>query len=391
MTTHFDGDPQPIRWLRAVPPETTRTAAREIADAARARAHRLVQDHPRLAARLARALSQQLRVRASEYHLTHACNIRCKGCWFFEAGMDKATKELADLDRLDDFVATQVAQRHINTALVIGGEPTLVPQRLAVFVRHMRNVTIATNGLKPLPREGFEKVSIALSVWGGGPLDDELRAIKPNGATFSGLFDEALRNYRNDPRALVLLTVSRQGVAYIEETVRKAERHGLPVQFGLYSGDSTPDAPGASDALLDEMLYVRDRYPGTVISHPAYIEALVTGRTAWGEFGYASCPSVSRDHPAHAQRRANGNPTLGLFNAYAADLQTVNFCCTSGRCDGCRDSQAISSWMLVNLHHYTASLAKLREWIELAECFWSQYSWSVYRTARTPTEEIAHA
>src|SRR2546426_7818728 len=32
-------------------------------------------------------------IRSSEYHVTNACNIRCRGCWFFTFDFDKQTKD----------------------------------------------------------------------------------------------------------------------------------------------------------------------------------------------------------------------------------------------------------------------------------------------------------
>src|SRR5256885_12349221 len=98
----------------------------------------------RLAARLAagdEALLQRFRAvrsfsrtsRASEYHITNACNLRCRGCWFFTFEFDKGTKDETRLRELKAFVEHERA-RHINAALLIGGEPTLVPDRVAAFV-----------------------------------------------------------------------------------------------------------------------------------------------------------------------------------------------------------------------------------------------------------------
>src|SRR2546430_585247 len=149
--------------------------------------------------RAVRAFSRS--VGASEYHITNACNLRCRGCWFFTFGFDGRYKEETDLARLRDFIERERA-RHINTALLIGGEPTLVPDRVMAFVESMEYVTISTNGVRPLPRAGFEHVSIGITLFGGGRLDDELRAITPTGRTFTGVFETALRNYRDDPRAI---------------------------------------------------------------------------------------------------------------------------------------------------------------------------------------------
>jgi MoaA/NifB/PqqE/SkfB family radical SAM enzyme len=344
----------------------------------------------RLATRLAggdEALLQRFRsvrsysrsIRASEYHITNACNLRCRGCWFFAFGFDKETKDETDLTKLRDFIERERA-RHINTALLIGGEPTLVPDRVMAFVERMDHVTISTNGLRPLPRSGFERVSIGVTLFGGGSLDDELRAITPTGRRFSGLFETALRNYRDDPRAIFNYAVNGSGVQHVRRTVRRIHDNGNRVTFNLYSGYDT-DAPLAharDEQLLDELLGVAAGYPETVVAHPYYLRALVTGETEFGRFGYDVCPSVSWDHPGHASRRPNGNPTLPLFNAYGSDLRTVQFCCTSGHCDGCRDSQAVQSWLLVSARQFLKSQQGLRTWVELAESYWRQFVWSPY-------------
>jgi hypothetical protein len=344
----------------------------------------------RLAARLAggdEALLRRFRavrafsrsVRASEYHITNACNLRCRGCWFFTFGFDKETEEQTDLTRLRVFIEQERA-RHINTALLIGGEPTLVPDRVMAFVEAMDNVTISTNGLRPLPWTGFESVSIGITLFGGGGLDDELRAIGPGGRKFSGLFATTLENYHGDPRAIFNYAVAGSGVEHIGDTVRRIRDNGNRVTFNLYS-EYDRDAPlgySQDQRLLDEVLQVAAHYPDAVVAHPYYLRALITGEAEFGRFGYNVCPSVSWDHPGHAARRANGNPTLPLFNAYGADLQTLQFCCTSGRCDRCRDSQAIQSWLLVSARRFLHSGVGLRTWIELAESYWSQFVWSPY-------------
>ena len=46
-------------------------------------------------------------VRACEYHVTNACNIRCKGCWFFEFGHDAHAAENKDIDAWRAFAGAQ--------------------------------------------------------------------------------------------------------------------------------------------------------------------------------------------------------------------------------------------------------------------------------------------
>ena len=338
----------------------------------------LLQDEPALERRFRRLMGFANGVRTSEYHLTNACNIRCEGCWFFEHGHDRETTEVTDLEAWDAFVRAETEERRITTALLIGGEPTLFPARIRSFVRRMKYVTVSSNGLQALPREGFENVMIGLTLFGGGPLDDKLRAIRVNGRRFDGLFERALDNYSGDSRAGFVYALTEDGIPYVEETVRRIHENGNPVTFNFYSryGVTDPAAGSHQAELLAEALRVKDKYPKTVLSHPYFIRTLITGRSHWDSFGYQNCPSISESHPAHASRLENGNPTLRSFNAWSADLKTVKFCCTSGHCNGCRDSQAIFSWLLVSMDRFCSSRDQLLTWIEIAESYWSQFCWA---------------
>lgn len=248
----------------------------------------------------------------------------------------------------------------------------------------MRYVTISSNGLRKLPMAGFENVAVMLTLFGGGPLDDQLRAIKPSGKEFTGLFDTVLENYRNDPRATFVYALTEEGIPYIEDTVRRIGENGNRCVFNFYSRYDTddPTAQQHQEQLLAEALRVRDLYPDVVLSQPYYIRAMITGRSHWGRFGYDQCPSISIQHPAHRERARNGNPVLPFFNTWAADLETIKFCCTSGHCDGCRDSQAIISWMLVSMHHFLDSKEQLKIWLDMAEGYWNQFIWTPWNPWR---------
>jgi organic radical activating enzyme len=336
-------------------------------------------DDPALAARLERLRAFSKRVRTSEYHLTNACNIRCKGCWFFEYGFEKTGRENTSLDKLAAHIERETA-RGVNAALLIGGEPTLFPERVAKYVEAMEFVSISTNGLKPLPRVGFENVTVFVSLFGGGPLDDDLRAVTPSGRRFDGLFATSLANYRDDPRATFVYALSDRGIDHIEDAVRRIADNGNRVTFNYYTeyGAESP-MNSKENALLGKAIEVREKYPETVICSPYFIETLITGRSHWGEtFGYATCPSISADHPAHRERLAQGHKSLPLFNTYAADLETINFCCTSGHCDGCRDSQAVYSWLMLSAGKFLRSKVSAQTWIDTAEGYWKQFIWSPY-------------
>jgi hypothetical protein len=352
---------------------------------AKSRITELLTGRPDLAERLTRVRRFARTVRACEVHLTNTCNIRCKGCWYFEGGFDTAVRELTDIDEIRAF-ARRLADNGVTQATLIGGEPTLVPRRIEPFVEVLPYVTVSTNGLRPLPKlAGFEKISVVISLFGGGPLDDDLRAIRPNGATFTGLFGTALSHYTNDPRVMFIYALSEAGLPYIEPTVRAIADNGNLVTFNFYSehGTETPLRIRDEMRILAEAQRVKELYPETVVSHPYFIEALITGRSHWGgRFGYDVCPSLSVDLPAHEQRVANGNPVLPGFAVWGADYKTLQFCCTSGDCGGCRDSQAVYSWIVVNLNRFLDGVSQLELWLDVAESYWRQWYWSPFH-ART--------
>lgn len=281
---------------------------------------------------------------------------------------------------LDQFLKQETQARRINSALVIGGEPALFLDRLAVFQSNMKYLTVSSNGYEKIPLSGFENMTVGITLFGGGPLDDELRAIKPNGKRFTGLFDCALDNYRDDPRVGFVYAITEDGIEYIEETVKRIHENGNILNFNFYSkyGQDDPSVQMHREDLLAEALRVKKLYPETVVSHPYYINTMISGESHWGKFGYENCPSISVDHPAHRNRINSGNPYLPLFNTWSADLKTLKFCCTSGHCNGCRDSQAVFSWLLVNLSHFLGNQDSLLTWIEVAESYWRQFYWSPY-------------
>lgn len=338
---------------------------------------------PELRARVERLREFGRKVRSSEYHLTNACNLRCTGCWFFEYGHDTATSEERDPASWDLF-AKREAGRGVTAALLIGGEPTLFPDRVAAFAEAMPFVTVSSNGLRGLSSVDFPEVAVALTLFGGEGPDDVLRAIRPGGGRFSGLFSKVLKNYKQDRRATFVYALDPESPDSVLPTVARIHENGNLVTFNYYSryGTDDPLRKGKELRLLEEVMRARDEFPSAVLNHPRYLQALLSGRTSWGEFGYESCPSISSELPVHADRVANGNPVLPGFRAVAADQKTIEFCCTSGSCEGCRDSQAVHSWLMVNLRRFLREEGGLEQWVGISESYWSQFVWSPYSPAR---------
>jgi len=339
-----------------------------------------------LEARFKHLISFSSDKRTTLMHITNNCNLRCKDCWFFVEKFDQRTSEIREIERWQAF-AEKEALRGATVGLLIGGEPTLYPNRIAAIHSAIPYITVSSNGEIPLSKTDFPDVTVALTLFGGYLSDDRIRAIRSNGKRFSGLFQKVLDNYRYDHRAGFVYAVNYDAIDEIEETVKRIQDNGLRLLFNFYRNFSQHEVETEDQemALLERVLKIKQKYPEVVSSTPHMLETMFVGKTHWGKFGYKTCPSISSDYPGAKERMANGHPTLPGFNAYTADHQ-VTLCCTGGDCTTCRDSQAISSWILSNMRKYMKNPELMRTWVESAESYWSQFIWSPWH----PYYQVQH-
>lgn len=232
-----------------------------------------------------------------EYLIIIVCNIRCKGCWFFEYDFDKRIKDLFKKDEIKKFFIFE-RNRGINISLIIGGEFMFYFKRFELFVEIMEFNSILINGFKVLFKEGFKDFLVLIFLFGGGFLDDDLWVIKFNGNFFLGLFEIVFKNYKYDLRVYFIFVVIEDGIVYIEEIVRKILENGNIVLVNFYSKYGMSDLFWIKyeKRLFDEILWVRELFLEIFVSYFYYIEVMVIGKSYWGDFGYDVCFSVSVDY-----------------------------------------------------------------------------------------------
>jgi MoaA/NifB/PqqE/SkfB family radical SAM enzyme len=306
-----------------------------------------------------------LNIRSSIYDATDRCNLRCKGCFFFSSGEHKVAREEQDISRWREFVDSEV-ERGVNLAILIGGEPTLVPERLAAFYERLPTYC-ATNGQIKVDRDRFPDMMVGISLWGDPEVERQLRG--------RDTFAVSARNYAGDPYTYYLLTISPRQVGSVEPIIAKIEDCGLKVHMQLLSNDEDVAGYGWTEELLararDEMDEMLIRHPRTVISSHYYHQVL-TSRTMLGRrFGWNECPSVtlSWDDREPQPKR------LIRFVRWAADLKTTHRCCTSQTrdCSTCMDGAAHMSWVMVNKRAHIRTSEDLQNWISVYEMFAKLY------------------
>jgi hypothetical protein len=300
--------------------------------------------------------------------LSHACNIRCQGCYFFAEDMDRHRP--VEESVFDSFVESE-RERGTNFVTVVGGEPTLALDRLKkLYDRFWINV--ATNGLIKIPYTGFERLPIGVSVWGDRATDRELR-----GGGHRDVFDHALANYRDDSRAFFYYTVAAGRASEIESVVGRCIDNGNPVLFNYYgdiggAGGTLDHRHGFAD-VRREVDRAIERYPDRILTTSYFCDVVTRGRLYDQRWGWGVCTSISADHPINHERVANGLPYNAHFRAYNADFASTRRCCTGELrdCESCFDAWEHFSWVTLNLRKHLGSAREFANWLAVTYLFYA--------------------
>ena len=277
-------------------------------------------------------------MRSSIYDVTNRCNLRCKGCFYYSSDQHKIDDE-KDLGALKAFIERE-KERGVNYAILIGGEPSLEPERLDVWYANIK-CSSATNGLIKIDRERYPKMRVGISLWGDDDYEKRLRG--------RNTFGISRENYRNDPNVYYLYTITAGCLDQVETVTKKIEDAGLRVHYQLFSNDQhvegfdwTRDEYARARDVMDEML---EKHPHVVVSSHYYHQVLTTQKMLGRKFGWMECPSVSE---AKDNREPKVKRLMG-FNSYASDLRTIHRCCTSVTRD-CETCLPIDMNMLNSFH-----------------------------------------
>ncbi len=307
-------------------------------------------------------------LRPIQVDITHVCNIRCDGCYFFEESLDQFESPRAESD-FDAFI-TREKERGTNYVTVVGGEPSLVPERLKKMYDAFWMVVV-TNGLRRIPLEGFENMPIVVSVWGDHATDTKLR-----GGGNVDVFEKGLENYRNDRRAIWYYTTSPGNVGEIESVVDQIVGNGNFLAFNFY-GDiagfgGALDHRAGFQQVRDEMDRMIDRYPDRILFSSYLSSTISSGRLYDDQWGFDVCCSLSTDLEHNQQRFKNGKPYLPHFRAYNPDFKTTRGCCRgdSYDCSNCFDTWVHMAWVMVNIEQHLGSKEEFTNWLSTVYIFY---------------------
>ncbi|MEE7474793.1 hypothetical protein MPAR168_22240 [Methylorubrum populi] len=193
-----------------------------------------------------------LPLRPSQYDITSSCNLTCEGCLFFSGSDSDGVRDEQRPGTVDAFFAEE-ARRGVRYGYFGGAEPSLAEAKLRAAAAHIPYGVVFTNGIKRLSADIPYRVHV--SVWGAPERSRALRG--------ADILDKQIRNYRGDPRAVFVFTISAANLADIAPIARRLAAAGLPLTFNHYSptrrylaflaGDAETDRYHSSRAAEDDL------------------------------------------------------------------------------------------------------------------------------------------
>ena len=295
-------------------------------------------------------------LRESTYDMTSRCNLKCDGCYYYEG--DKQHK--TDNRNPEDWRALLQAEkeRGITFVVLAGAEPGLVPELCKACFDVIPLGCIASNGLRPFPKDIGYKIHI--SVWGD---DDESKKFRGRPC-----LEQQLSSFEGDERAVFVYTFTKRNIDQVDSVVERIAEAGCKVTFntfsptGGYTGELTHDT-ASFHKMRDKMEAMMAAYPSAVLFSKYSAEVHTDPeRSLHQRFG---CP-----YP-----RCRPNTEFGLsrtFRQYRTDLtwdRSAACCVPDTDCTACRHYAAGSAIVTARMTQHVGSVERFQKWLDYVDTY----------------------
>jgi len=191
----------------------------------------------------------------AEVDVTDNCNLRCKHCYHFN-GKDNFRRKELSLDvwrkRFNDLY-----RAGIRFILLVGGEPALRYDVLMLANKIFPFVYVITNGTIKIPKEFNHLLFVSLD--GMQEMNDSIRG--------KGVFSKVIRNYSEDKRIVINMTLTKDNYKELEDVVKIALENGFRgVVCNIYTpaiGECSPMFITRAERklIIGELKRVKSLYP----------------------------------------------------------------------------------------------------------------------------------
>jgi MoaA/NifB/PqqE/SkfB family radical SAM enzyme len=295
-------------------------------------------------------------LRESTYDMSNRCNIRCEGCYYYE-GDKQFARENRDPDAWRNLMRAE-KQRGITYVVLAGAEPSMAAELCEVCYQEMPLGTIATNGLKIIPESIQYKLH--LSVWGNDETSLKIRNAK-------NMLDRQIKNYKGDPRAVFVYTVTRHNIDQVDEVAANLAANDCKLTFNMFSAPlgydgSLRHTADSLDKTRKTMIDLLLKYPQTLL-YSYYNAVAHTHRYGLHDLYTCSYP------------RMNPSTDIGLgrsFRHYRTDLSwnRESACCVPDTdCVDCRHYASGSAVVTARLFRHATDPDTFKAWLDYVDTY----------------------
>jgi MoaA/NifB/PqqE/SkfB family radical SAM enzyme len=295
-------------------------------------------------------------LRESTYDMTHRCNIKCDGCYYFE-GDKQFARENTDVNAWRNLMKEEKA-RGITYVVLAGAEPSLVPELCEVCYKEMPLGAIATNGIKFIPESVGYKIHI--SVWGNDESSLKVRNAK-------NMLLRQIENYKNDPRAVFVYTFTKHNIDEVDEVTRILSENGSKITFNIFSAPVGYDGDLRHDE--ESLFHTRENMVNLLLKYPDNVlfshYSAVAHTHKYGLHDLYSC-----SYP-----RMNPSTDIGLgrsFRQYRTDLtwdRNAACCVPDTDCSDCRHYAAGSAVVTARLFRHATNPESFKAWLDYVDTY----------------------
>lgn len=293
-------------------------------------------------------------LRESTYDMSHRCNIRCEGCYYF-AGAKQHTRENRDPEAWRTLMRAE-KDRGVTFVVLAGAEPALVPDLCRVCHDEMPLGTIATNGLIRIPEDiGYR---IHISVWGNDATSRRVRGA-------ADMLKRQVDNYRDDPRAVFVYTFTPANIDEARDVAEILAGQNARLTFNMFSapvGYKGPlkHTPASLRKVRETMIHLLAAYPQHVL-FSSYNAVIHTHHLGLNDL--FACP--------YPRRNPSGSIGLGRsFRQYRTDLswdRSAACCVPDTDCGDCRHYAAGSAIVTAKLFRHATDPVTFRAWLDYVD------------------------
>jgi len=315
-------------------------------------------------------------LRESTYDMTNRCNIQCEGCYYYK-GDKSIAKENNDPRQWQQLMASE-KKRGITYVVLAGAEPSLVPELCDTCFHEIPYGCIATNGLKRIP--SAIDYQIHISVWGNDQTSLKIRNAK-------NMLSRQMDNYKNDPRAVFVYTVTPTNIDEIPEVVDIISKNNGKITFNMFSSPVGYNGElRHNDISLIKtrktIQQISSQYPENIYFSSYNI---ITHTHKLGLHDLFSCP-----YP-----RMNQSKDVGLgrsFRQYRTDLswdRDMSCCVPDTDCADCRHYAAGSAVVTARMYRHATHPELFSAWLDYVDVYLSVWVRGYQKSRNLCTELIA--